>query len=225
MQTPAPTPPGPPTGWNDRDFDNSQAEAGSIGSFGSVGSIGSDASVMSRGSRASEQGSKNSTLDHTGADLHCCVFAIGNDTLGLDVSAVGEVFQVERLVDVPLAPPGVLGLTNLRGVAMAVIDLASILDLPGRTNKETDGLGPALVLRVGGMRLAASIDSVDSVFPINSSAITESDAVDEHPAIGGFLTRSDDNVVSILDVEELTQRIQRLRLRSGNELNAADTLD
>lgn len=211
---------------------------GSVGSGGSVGSIGSRGSAESIGSRGSA-GSAGSgggdarrrgralggLLDRAAADMHCCTFRIGGQLFGLDVGSVGEVFQVENIVRVPLAPNGVIGLCNLRGVALAVIDLASVLELElGQRSQAPDGKGPALVLRLQGLRLAASIDVVESVFPVNSAAIRESDAVGEHPAIAGFLTLDNDEVVSVLDVKELTERIHKLRLRQAGEVGANEVL-
>lgn len=209
--------------WND-DGDSvvSRASASQLGSVGSVASRGSAASAGSAGSRDSGTRTRRTglMLDRASADMQCCTFRLGGQLFGLDVSAVGEVFQVERLVRVPLAPPSVLGLTNLRGAALAVVDLAGVLELAIQRESAPTGIGTALVLEVGGMRVAAAIDHVESVFPVHSQDIRESDALGEHPAIAGFLTVGDDQVVSLLGIDELVDRLQVLRLRKDNDAAA-----
>ncbi|MFK7740925.1 MAG: chemotaxis protein CheW [Planctomycetota bacterium] len=209
----------PESGWNDESqLDHSHLSHGSLGSDGSVFSAGrvSVASVASRASEHSAGLASEDRLDASSADMHCCVFQVAGELFGLDVGAVGEVFEIESVVPVPLAPAGVVGLTNLRGVALAVVNLASLMDVAA-ADATCDGLGPALVLWLDGMRLAVSIDLVESVVPVQSSSIRESDAVDEHPVVAGFLTQPDGRVVSVLDSFELTRRVQRLSLQGKQE--------
>lgn len=207
---------------------NNDDSVWSEGSVGSAGSRHSTGSVASKGSASRGSGSEapgrvvggGRMLDRVSADMHCCTFRLGGQLFGLDVGAVGEVFHVDRIVKVPLAPAGVLGLTNLRGGALAVIDLGAVLGLEiGHRPDSESGIGSAIVLRLPGMRFAATIDLVESVFPVHSADIRESAAAGEHPAIAGFLTLADDTVVSVLDLEEVTRCVQRLQLRSGT--NAA----
>ncbi len=201
----------------------SVASGGSVASRGSADSAGNGSGTATAGTGTRASGSRARTrgtaglLDHAGADMQCCTFRLGGQLFGLSVDTVGEVFTIERLVNVPLAPNGVLGLTNLRGAALAVVDLGTVLGLEIRREQALTGTGPALVLQVGGMRLAASIDYVESVFPVHSEDIRESDAIGEHPAIGGFLTVGNDEVVSILDAEELAERLRALRLRGEGD--------
>jgi purine-binding chemotaxis protein CheW len=191
----------------------------SVWSEGSAGSAAaSQHSADSAGSRTpSREASsrpRGAVLDRVGADMHCCTFRIGGQLFALDVGAVGEVLHVDRVVRVPLAPPGVLGLTNLRGAAVAIVDLAAVLGLElGPAEPAAAGQATALVFNLQGMRFAAAIDAVESVFPIHSDEIRESAAIGEHSAIAGFLTLADQRVASVLDLGELAERVQRLRLR------------
>src|SRR6185295_1390429 len=53
-----------------------------------------------------------------------CAFWLGEHCYGLQTALVGEVVTVEALTPVPLAPPPVRGLFNLRGAPVALVDLA-----------------------------------------------------------------------------------------------------
>lgn len=52
-----------------------------------------------------------------------CTFWVGSLYLGIEVEKIQEVLRVEQLTPVPLAPPEVCGLINLRGQIVTAIDL------------------------------------------------------------------------------------------------------
>ncbi|MFM7072784.1 MAG: chemotaxis protein CheW [Planctomycetota bacterium] len=59
-----------------------------------------------------------------------CTFYIGRQYFGLDVLKVQEVVRHQPLTRVPLAPPTVRGLINLRGQIVTAIDAHRRLELP-----------------------------------------------------------------------------------------------
>ena len=70
-----------------------------------------------------------------GAEEHLSEFVtvtISNHLFGLPISRVQDVFVPERLTRVPLAPPDVAGILNLRGRVTTVIEMRSRLDLGTR---------------------------------------------------------------------------------------------
>ena len=60
-------------------------------------------------------------------------FWAGGLLLGVDVTVVQEVLAATAVVPVPLAPPGVLGLLNLRGQLVTAVDARHRLGLPRRS--------------------------------------------------------------------------------------------
>ncbi|MEO6708287.1 MAG: chemotaxis protein CheW, partial [Planctomycetota bacterium] len=66
-----------------------------------------------------------------------CSFRLGADEYALDVADVQEVLRGLECSPVPLAPASVIGLMNLRGQIVTVVDLAKLLGL---------GLEPAISL-------------------------------------------------------------------------------
>jgi purine-binding chemotaxis protein CheW len=70
---------------------------------------------------------------------------------------VREVAQLTALTPVPLAPPRVLGLTQLRGQILPVLD--PIADGP-RAPKPDD---PLVVVELGPVRAALAVDAVEGV--------------------------------------------------------------
>jgi purine-binding chemotaxis protein CheW len=61
---------------------------------------------------------------------------IGNQLFGLPISRVQDVFVPDRLTRVPLSPPEVAGVLNLRGRIVTAIDMRRRLDLEKRNGNE-----------------------------------------------------------------------------------------
>ena len=55
---------------------------------------------------------------------------IGGQLFGLPISRVQDVFMPDRLTRVPLAPPEIAGVLNLRGRIVTAIDMRRRLGLP-----------------------------------------------------------------------------------------------
>ncbi len=62
--------------------------------------------------------------------LRFCTFRLDTHFLGVGVGTVQEVLRPQQLTRVPLAPPAVAGLLNLRGQIVSAIDLRRRFGLP-----------------------------------------------------------------------------------------------
>jgi len=62
-------------------------------------------------------------------EIQVCTFYLGDLFLGIEVLKVQEVFRYQEMSRVPLAPPVVRGLINLRGQIITAIDLRRRLKL------------------------------------------------------------------------------------------------
>src|SRR3954454_16474957 len=61
-----------------------------------------------------------------------CTFTVDGHYFGVDVLRVQEVIRAQPMTRVPLAPPVVRGLINLRGQIVTAIDLRRRLGMPDR---------------------------------------------------------------------------------------------
>ncbi len=94
-----------------------------------------------------------------------CTFRIGSLDFGVEVEFVQEVIRWQRLTRVPLAPPGVRGLVNLRGQIVVAIDLRTRLGLP----PSADELSSNVVLRGDGGAVSLLVDDVEDVVALPDS--------------------------------------------------------
>ena len=58
------------------------------------------------------------------------IFRLAGESFGLALSAVAEIIRLPNLVHMPLVPPSLLGLANLRGIVLPVVSLRALLHLP-----------------------------------------------------------------------------------------------
>jgi len=94
-----------------------------------------------------------SLLD-TSAAVRACVFSLAGQSFAIDVTQVREVAIFEDWTTVPLAPPHLVGVANLRGDVVPIADARAVLGLPARRGArklstlivEADGFEVALVI-------------------------------------------------------------------------------
>lgn len=90
-------------------------------------------------------------------------FVLAEHTYAVEVSHVQEVLRAQPRTRVPLAPPAVAGLINLRGQVLTAIDLRTQLGLPARPH----GVEPmVVVVRAPGDPLALLVDTIGSVIEV-----------------------------------------------------------
>jgi purine-binding chemotaxis protein CheW len=97
------------------------------------------------------------------ATVWLCTFKVGDRWLGIQVARVQEILRARPATPVPLAPPVVAGLVNLRGQIVTAVDLRRRLEL-ARQEQEHD---PAQVV-VHGAEGAVSllVDEVGDVLEV-----------------------------------------------------------
>ena len=107
--------------------------------------------------------------NHTAADLttEYVTVTIGDHMFGLPIFRVQDVFVPDRLTRVPLAPPEVAGILNLRGRVVTAIDMRSRLDFGAR---EPGQPGMAIGIEFKGESYGLLVDAVGEVIQLHNSA-------------------------------------------------------
>ena len=91
---------------------------------------------------------------------------VGDLLVGVPVDAVQEVTASAALTPVPLAPPVVSGLMNLRGRIVTAIDLRRSLHLADRP---VDQSPISLILRTDGGSIGLQVDAVGDVLDVDEN--------------------------------------------------------
>ncbi len=171
------------------------------------------ATVDTSGSRGSATGRSRGGLAPSATPLGACGFWLQGHLLALDVALVGEVIEVERVVPVPRSHPAVQGIFNLRGVPVALVDLARLLCLKGSREPERSGPRKVLVVRVRGLVAGFAIDRVDAVIPVREGRLVAAAVEEASPLVVGILEVGGERprTLSVLDPDALLDRLRSLK--------------
>lgn len=152
------------------------------------------------------------------------VFALGEERLALPMSAVREIVRPLPLAPVPRAPGFLLGLANLRGRVLPVLDLRRLV---GAEPREPDDATRVLVLEWRGSRLGLVVDAVRRVLEAAADALETARGAAAALAtdVLAGVVRDGAEVVQVLDLEALLDgRLEEAAPQAveGPVLEAAD---
>lgn len=133
-------------------------------------------------------------------------FSVGGELFGLAIAAIKEIIEYRQLTDVPMMPPFMRGVINLRGRVVPVIDLSARF---GRPAADVTRRSCIVILEVNQQQLQYDIGVVvDAV----SAVVEIADQQIEPPPSFGARLRSDfisgmgklgDAFVIILDIDRV----------------------
>jgi purine-binding chemotaxis protein CheW len=121
---------------------------------------------------------------------------------GLPISRVQDVFMPDRLTRVPLAPPEIAGVLNLRGRIVTAVDLRLRLGMPRRTDGRP---AMAVGIELKGESYGLLIDAVGEVMKLADNT-REPNPVNLDPRlarVAAGVHRLDGQLLVILDVDRV----------------------
>ena len=133
-----------------------------------------------------------------------CIFRAGRERFCLQVLEVDEVLEWPRLTNLPLSPPFLMGVFNLRGTIVPVVDIAF-------TEVRRGDMPPRLVvvacLRGGAsapdVRLGLAVDEVIGTYSTSEPLLKE-EAPRDVPHCAGML-RHGDRLALALDLKRVLE--------------------
>ena len=149
----------------------------------------------------------NGTAVNSSATGQYLSFTLGEDTFAVDIGRVREVFDLIRVTKVPRTPDTMLGVINLRGSVIPVMDMRLKFGIPA--SEKT--INTCIVILEAMMEgevvvVGALVDSVQEVFEL------EAHQIEPPPRIGTWLKteflkgmgkRSDDKFIIILNIDRI----------------------
>jgi purine-binding chemotaxis protein CheW len=102
--------------------------------------------------------------------LEVVVFSLANERYGIETRHVREVVRLTDFTPLPGAPHFLIGVTNLRGLVLAIVDLRKFFGVPVRGLSDL-----SRVMVLGGERAEFGVlaDAVEEVIMIASNRIEE----------------------------------------------------
>lgn len=109
--------------------------------------------------------------EDAGECLEVVEFLLAYEKYGIESAYIREVYPLKDLTPLPCTPPFVLGIINVRGQILSVIDLKKFFDLPG---KGLTDLNRVIIIQAENMEFGILADAILSIRLIPVSEIQAS---------------------------------------------------
>lgn len=129
-------------------------------------------------------------------------FHLGEETFGINVMQVQEVLRMTEIAPVPGAPDYVLGIINLRGNVVTVMDTRKRF---GLAQQESDDSTRIVIIEAGEQVVGILVDSVAEVVYLKQSEIENAPKVGNNESsryIQGVANR-DEGLLILVDLDKL----------------------
>jgi purine-binding chemotaxis protein CheW len=137
--------------------------------------------------------------------LQWVTYHLDDEVYGINVMQVQEVLKLTEIAPVPGAKDYVLGIINLRGNVVTVIDTRKRF---GLMSKEQDDLSRIIVVEVGDNVVGMLVDSVAEVVYLHQSEIEASPTVsnDESSYYIQGVSNRDDTLLILIDINKFIRQ-------------------
>lgn len=156
---------------------------------------------------------------------HFVIFTLDDQKFALPLSSVDKIARAAAIRPIPKAGDVILGVVNVQGKVIPVLDLKKRFGIPTRPVTVSDHL---IIARSSTRVLALLVDSVQDILETDSRAVTDHSAIlDRMDFVEGVL-RMDDGMVLINDLERLLSGDEAVELdkalqKSGKTVKAPET--
>jgi len=99
-------------------------------------------------------------------EVRICLFSISGDIYAVTVDVLAEIIIPQKVFPVPTTPSHVVGIINLRGNIVPIVDIRPALSLPATT-----ALNQVAIIRHEQMTIGIIVDSVADVISVPESSI------------------------------------------------------
>ena len=140
-----------------------------------------------------------------GAEMQLVVFELGDESFGVDISRVQDINRMQEITEIPHAPESVVGVINLRGRVIPVIDLRKRFGLPDAVHTKDTRI---VVVHLEGNLIGVIVDAVSQVLRIPADIVEP-----PSPVLAGVdsrylrgIAKLDDKLVILLDLDYVLSR-------------------
>lgn len=112
------------------------------------------------------------TQDGSPGTSNFVIFDLEGGKFGFPLGDIGEIIRVPNLARMPLAPPSLVGLANLHGVILPVVDLRQLVGLPDAPVDES----ARVIVIARGAPVGYVVDRIEGLIAIPADRIKISDS-------------------------------------------------
>ncbi len=153
-------------------------------------------------------------IKSTDGDRYLC-FSLGQEQYAMELLTVREVIAMPEITPVPQTPPHFLGIMNLRGQVISVMDLRSKLNIKPNPAAET----AIIICDLNPNSIGVVVDSINSVINPTSDQISEKPEIQSQKStdyINGVF-RHQDGLVLLLDIKKTLNLADQAAIQKGTQ--------
>jgi purine-binding chemotaxis protein CheW len=144
-------------------------------------------------------------------EVRICLFSISGDAYAVTVDILAEIIIPQKVFPVPTTPSHVIGIINLRGNIVPIVDIRPALSLP-----VTAGVKQIAIIRYNQMTLGILVDTVaeviavplSSVLPLPAEvAVQEAGAKSRSRYLKAIIQRQN-GVAALLNIDRLLEAVR-----------------
>lgn len=144
-------------------------------------------------------------------EVRICLFSISGDTYAVTVDVLAEIIIPQKIFPVPTTPPHVVGVINLRGNIVPIVDIRPALSLSASA-----GAGQVAIIRHNQTTIGILVDSVaevisvplGGVLPLPAEVATQdAGAKSRSKYLKAIIPRSN-GVAALLNIDRLYEAIR-----------------
>ncbi|MBS7527707.1 chemotaxis protein CheW [Fusibacter paucivorans] len=126
--------------------------------------------------------------------------SIDNEIYGIDIEHVNDINRIQEITEVPNQDHYVMGIINLRGQIVPVIDIRRRFV---KNEIEYDDRTCIIVIRYEENIVGLIVDRVVEVLSIPISLLTKTDSNDQKSKFIMGITKYNDQIITLLDIERI----------------------
>jgi purine-binding chemotaxis protein CheW len=142
-------------------------------------------------------------------EIRVCLFSMGEDLYAVPVEMLTEIIISQKIFPVPATPPHVLGVINLRGNIVPIVDIRSALSLPRQSTP-----GQIAIIKQDAVIIGIVVDNVSEVVAVPLTKVLAIPADASGQADKGrsrflkSIIQRDGGVAALLDVKRILEEIE-----------------
>lgn len=152
-------------------------------------------------------------------------FTLQESIYGIDTFAVEEIFFLPELTPIPEAPRDIIGVVNLRGDILPVMDINIRFGYQGEDYQISDSV---IVLKSDNLRVGIIVNQVLDVKNIEEDCISSEISIGRDSIVNqrrkfiDGIARKDENIIVILNTEHLIHYVEKQNLDETSSELALD---
>jgi purine-binding chemotaxis protein CheW len=130
------------------------------------------------------------------------VFSLGNEAYGVDVEIIESIIKMQEITRLPHAPSFIVGVTNLRGAVVPILDLRKRFGMEfQKATRDTR----IIIVNMNETNIGMVVDAVTQVVQISTDSIEPPPqmAVTENSAFIKGIAKLDNLLIILLDLKKV----------------------